>query len=67
MLWLWVIYNLLENLIWVMSNAQKFISKAVIYRLLSWLLGFLGKCLNISSVSNQHKIIIFNSNGEQTV
>lgn len=67
MLWLWVIYNVLENLIWVTSNSQKFISKAVIYRLPSWLLGVLGKCLNISSVSNQHKIIIFDSNGEQTV
>lgn len=65
MLWLWVIYNTLENLIWVMSNSQKFISKAVIYRLLSWLLGFFGKCLNISSASNQHKIKTFNSNGEQ--
>lgn len=65
MLWLWVIYNTLENLIWVMSNSQKFISKAVIYRLLSWLLGFFGKCLNISSASNQHKIKAFNSNGEQ--
>lgn len=43
MLWLWVIYNTLENLIWVMSNSQKFISKAVIYRLPSWLSGFLGK------------------------
>lgn len=48
-----------------MSNSQKFISKAVIYRLLSWLLGFFGKCLNISSASNQHKIKAFNSNGEQ--
>lgn len=48
-----------------MSNSQKFISKVVIYRLLSWLLGFFGRCLNISSASNQHKIKAFNSNGEQ--
>jgi len=67
MLWLWVIYNTLENLIWVMSNSQKFISKAVIYRLPSWLSGFLGKYLNISSLSNHHKIKIFNFNGEQIV
>lgn len=31
--WLWVICDTLENLIWVMSKLQKFISKVVIYRL----------------------------------